>query len=139
MTFLGRTAATGVLALVGVAITCGQAVAASSPGYPPIARTVPTAALTCGSPASIPPVRGDRFQAIEKEVMALVGKHFDGIGQCAHHLLVLMLTPGSEPLAQKVRARFGPSVQIMVGWTIWNGHPGRSATCGTLAVSTSTP
>jgi hypothetical protein len=27
----------------------------------------------------------------------------------------------------------------MVGWTVWNGHPGRSATCGTLDAPTSTP
>ena len=73
-----------------------------------------------------PPVPADQDPAIEKKVIAFAGKHFDGIGQCAHGLLDLMLTPGSEGLATKVRARFGPSVQIMVGGTVWNGHPGRS-------------
>jgi hypothetical protein len=142
MRVFGRTAVTGVLALVGAGMAGGQAWYASSPGYPPIERTVPAAQEPCTfAPPSIPPppVPANQVQAIEKEVMALVGKHFDGIGQCVHHLLVLMLTPGSEVLAQKVRAKFGPSVQIMVGWTVWNGHPGRSATCGTLAAPTAAP
>ena len=141
MTFLGRTAVAGVLALVGVGMAGEQAWAASSPGYPPIERTVPAAQQPCTFATSLPPppVPANQVHAIEKEVMAIVGKHFDGIGQCAHHLLVLMLTPGSEVLAQKVRAKFGPSVQIMVGWTIWNGRPGRSGTCGTLAAPSSTP
>jgi hypothetical protein len=141
MRVLGRTAAIGVLALVGLGMASGQATAATSTSYPPIERTVPAAQEPCTFASSIPPppVPANQVQAIEKEVMAIVGKHFDGIGQCAHGLLVLTLTPGSEVLAQKVRAKFGPSVQIMVGWTVWNGRPGRSATCGTLAAPTTTP
>src|SRR5450755_1746367 len=139
MTFLGRTAAIGVLALVGLGMASGQATAATSTSYPPIERTVPAAQQPCNFATSVPAVPADLVQAIEKEVMAFVGKHFDGIGQCAHGLLVLTLTPGSEALAQKVRAKFGPSVQIMVGGTVWNGRPGRSPTCGTLAAPTSTP
>jgi hypothetical protein len=139
MRVFGRTAATVVLALVGVGMASGQATAATSTSYPPIERTVPAAQQPCNFATSIPVVPGDQVQAIEKEVTAFVGKHFDGIGQCAHGLLVLTLTPGSEALAQKVRTKFGPSVQIMVGGTVWNGHPGRSATCGTLAAPTTTP
>jgi hypothetical protein len=136
MTFVGRIAATGVLALAGVGIAGGQATAAGSSSYPPIARPVPAAQQPCTFATSIPP---GQIQPIEKEVAAFAGKRLIGVGQCAHGLLVVMLTPGSEALAQKVRADFGPSVRIMVGWTVWNGHPGRSATCGILAAPTATP
>ncbi len=139
MTFIGRIAATGVLALAGVGIAGGQATAAGSSSYPPIARTVPAAQPPCTFATSIPPVPTGQIQPIEKEVAAFAGKRLIGVGQCAQGHLVVMLTPGSEALAQKVRADFGPSVQIMVGWTVWNGHPGRSATCGILAAPTATP
>ena len=140
MTFLGRTAVAGVLALVGVGMAAaGRATAASSASYPPMARAVPAAQHPCTFAAAVPPVAAGQIQAIEKEVVAFAGTHVMGVGQCAHGLLVVMLTPGSEALAQKVHAKFGPSIQIMVGWTVWNGHPGRSATCGTLAAPTSTP
>jgi hypothetical protein len=139
MTFLGRIAATGVLALAAVGIAGEQATAATSSPYPPIARAVPAGQHPCTFATSIPPVPAGQVQATETEVAAFAGKHLIGVGQCAHGLLVVMLTPGSESLAQKVRAEFGPSVQIIVGWTVWNGHPGRSATCGTLAAPTSTP
>jgi hypothetical protein len=139
MIFLGRIAATGALALAGVGIAGGRATAATSSSYPPIARTVPAAQQPCAFATAIPPVPAGQIQAIEKEVASLAGNLLIGVGQCAHGLLVVMLTPGSEALAQKVRADFGPSVQIMVGWTVWNGHPGRSATCGTLAAPTATP
>ena len=59
----------------------------------------------------------------------MVGKDYLSIGQCAHGLLFLMLTPGSEAMARRVRARFGPSVQIMVGFALWDGVDGRSETC----------
>jgi hypothetical protein len=139
MIFLGRIAATGALALAGIGITGGQTTAATSSSYPPIARTVPAAQQPCTFATSIPPVPAGQIQAIEKEVATVAGNLLIGVGQCAHGLLVVMLIPGSEALAQKVRADFGPSVQIMVGWTVWNGHPGRSATCGTLAAPTATP
>jgi len=139
MTFLGRIATTGVLALAGAGMAGGQTTAATSSSYPPIARTVPAAQQPCTFATSIPPVPSGQIQAIEKEVAAFAGKHLIGVGQCAHGLLVVMLTPGSEALAQKVRADFGPSVQIMVGWTVWNGRPGRSATCGILAAPAATP
>jgi hypothetical protein len=139
MTFIGRIAARGVLALAGVGIAGGQATAATSSSYPPIARTVPAAQQPCPFATAIPPQPAGQIQAIEREVAAFAGKHLIGVGQCARGLLVVMLTPGSEALAQKVRADFGPSVKIMVGWTDWNGHPGRSATCGILAAPTATP
>jgi hypothetical protein len=51
---------------------------------------------------------------------------------------MLTLTAGSESVAHRVREKFGSSVQIMVGLTAWNGHPGRSPRCGMLpAASTS--
>jgi hypothetical protein len=139
MMFIGRIAATGVLALAGVGIAGRQATAATSSSYPPIARAIPATQQPCTFVASTPPVPIGQIQTIEKEIGAFAGKNLIGEGQCAHGLLVVMLTPGSEALAQKVRADFGPSVQIMVGWTVWNGHPGRSATCGVLAGPTATP
>lgn len=81
---------------------------------------------------SIAPVAPGQVPVVENAVRALVGARFEGIGQCAHGLLFLMLTPGSEDAAQRVRARFGPSVQIMVGFTVWDGKPGRSPRCPAL-------
>ncbi|MGP0032627.1 MAG: hypothetical protein ACLPVF_19260 [Acidimicrobiales bacterium] len=101
--------------------------------------TVPGVPPACTSAPSIAPVPAAQTRSIEKAVTAFVGTHLTGLGQCGHGLVVLTLTPGSESLAQQVRAKFGPSVQIMVGYTVWNGHPGRSPTCGTLAEPTSTP
>jgi hypothetical protein len=70
--------------------------------------------------------------------MTFTGSHFAGVGQCGHGLLLLMLTPGSESMAHAVRAKFGPSVQIQVGLTVWNGKPGRSPRCGSLPKASTT-
>jgi hypothetical protein len=64
--------------------------------------------------------------------MALVGDRFQGLGQCGGGHFQLSLTPGSESTAQRVRATSGPSIQMMVGLTVWNGRPGRSPRCGSL-------
>lgn len=84
-------------------------------------------------------VSQNRMAAIEQRIIAMTRKHFAGIGGCGGGLLLLILTPGSESLAQQVRAKFGPSVQIMVGGTIWNGRPGRSPRCGDLPKVTGEP
>lgn len=136
---LRRTAAaTGVLALVGTAMTCSQTAAVSSVSYPPITSTVPFPSA-CTSATSIPEVSAAQVSTIEERIRAFVGTHTYGLGQCGHGLLVLTLAPGSEAFAKKVRAKFGPSVQIMVGFTVWNGNPGRSPTCGALGAPTSAP
>ena len=103
---------------------------ASSTSYPPFTKTGPAEPAACREPAQSPAPRPARVAAIEKEVMALVGKSFEGIGQCGPGLLFLKLMPGSERVAHTVRATFGSSVQIMVGLTVWNGRPGRSPVCG---------
>jgi hypothetical protein len=84
-------------------------------------------------------VPAGKVTKIRTEVTAFVGSHFYGLGQCGNGLLTLTLAPGSEGLAKKVRAKFGPSVQIMIGFTQWNGRPGRSPKCGSLGEPTSTP
>lgn len=91
----------------------------------------PTPCLS-STATSIAPVAAAQVPVVENAVRALVGARFEGIGQCAHGLLFLTLTPGSEATAQRVRARFGPSVQIMVGLTVWDGKPGRSPRCPAL-------
>ena len=110
-----------------------QPVQAAPASYPPIPSTIAVVPPACAAPTDIPAVPSGQVQTIEQEVTVLVGDHFQGLGQCGYGLLVLTLTPGSEPMAQEVRAMFGPCVQIMVGLTVWNGHPGRSPRCGTLA------
>jgi hypothetical protein len=110
-----------------------QPAEASSSSYPPFPNNVLAVPPACTHPTSIPAVPVGQVQMIEQEVTAFVGDHFEGLGQCGYGLLVLTLTPGSETTAQRARAKFGPSIQIMVGLTVWNGHPGRSPRCGTLA------
>jgi hypothetical protein len=46
--------------------------------------------------------------------------------------LFLTLTPGSEAMAGRIRDRFGPAVQISIGFTAWYGKPGRSPLCPAL-------
>jgi hypothetical protein len=105
---------------------------ASSTSYPPFTKSGPAEPAACREPAQSPAPTPAHVAAIEKEVIALVGKSFEGIGQCGHGLLLLMLMPGSERVAHTVRVKFGSSVQIMVGLTAWNGRPGRSPVCGDL-------
>src|ERR1019366_8810182 len=66
-------------------------------------------------------------------VAAFVGPHLNSVALCGNGLIEITLSPGSEGLAKRVRAKFGPSVQIAIGQTVWDGHPGRSPTCGDLA------
>jgi hypothetical protein len=130
---MGSVVLAGALLLVNPQIS-----GASTASYPPFLKPASGRPLPCSDP-SIPAVPAGRIDSLEKEVTAYVGPAFNGIGQCANGQLLLMLTPGSEHLAKKVRARFGPSVQIEIGLTNWNGRPGRSATCGTLATPSSIP
>jgi hypothetical protein len=139
MKFVSRTVTVGVLALLGAGMASETVAGASSSSYPPVMGTVPAVPSPCTTGTSIPPVPADQLKATERAIAVLVGKHLTSLGQCGHGLLVVMLTPGSESLARQVRARFGPSVQLMVGLTVWNGHAGRSPTCGILATLSSTP
>lgn len=125
---LGAVAVGAVLPLGFAATPAGATTAI----YPQFSRSVPSVPVACTTRTSIPPVPDPHVQSIERSVSALAGTHLQGIGQCGNGLLVLTLTAGSESVAQKVRAKFGPSVQIMVGLTAWNGRPGRSPRCGVL-------
>jgi hypothetical protein len=133
-----RTANLSLVVTCAVALFACQPAQASGSSYPPIIGKVPFPS-GCVRPTTIPSVLPDQIQTLEKEVTSLVGRHFEGIGQCGHGLLELDLTAGSGSTAARVRAKFGPEVQIMVGLTVWNGKPGRSPLCGTLARATRTP
>jgi hypothetical protein len=122
-----------VLGLSAGTMTVASTAGAASPGSRPrVSSGEYPAPCLSSSETSIAPVAAAQVPVEEDAVRALVGARFEGIGQCAHGLLFLMLTPGSEATAQRVRARYGPSVQIMVGFTIWDGKPGRSPTCHAL-------
>ncbi len=118
-----RAAGLSLVVTCAVAQFAGQPAQASGSSYPPIIGKVPFPS-GCVSPTTIPSVPPDQIQTLQKEVIALVGTHFEGIGQCGNGLLELGLTAGSESTAARVRAKFGPEVQIMVGLTVWNGKPG---------------
>jgi hypothetical protein len=131
--------AMGSIVLAGALLVVSPQIAgASAATYPPFLKPAPGPRLPCSDP-SIPAVPAGQIASLEKDVTAYVGPAFNGIGQCAHGQLLLMLRPGSERLAKRVRATFGSSVQIEIGLTNWNGRPGRSATCGTLATPSSIP
>jgi hypothetical protein len=106
--------ALSVVLFLGLAATSAGA---STATYPPFSKSVPLVPVACITRTSIPPDPVAQIHNIEQSVGELVGTYFQSIGQGGNGLLVLMLTAGSEPVAQRVRAKFGPSVQIMVGLT----------------------
>lgn len=119
-----------LLLLVGAATSVPETAGAASGGASPIGKwDLEPAPCLPSSKTSIPPVPPSQIAAVESAVQSVVGEHMTSLGQCAHGLLYLALTPGSEALARRVRARFGPAVQIVVGFTVWNGAPGRSPHC----------
>jgi hypothetical protein len=114
------------------------AAATAHPGTTPSLAPTPAA---CSAPAAsiISPVPPQRIAQTESAVRALAGARFAGIGPCGRDLLVVTLTPGSEATARQVRDRFGLSVQILVGLTVWNGKPGRSPRCPPLPADATAP
>jgi hypothetical protein len=107
-------------------------------------RTTPSlaqspAACSAASSSIISPIPPSRIAQTENEIRALAGARFAGVGQCGRDLLLLTLTPGSEATARQVRDRFGLSVQIMVGLTVWNGATGRSPRCPPLPADAVAP
>lgn len=122
-----------LLALTVGAMTCASSAGAARSGtnetLPSNEYPTPCLASSTTSIAAVPPAQ---VADVENAIRTLAGARFEGIGQCAHGLLFLMLTPGSEAMAARIRARFGPSVQIAVGFTVWDGKPGRSPSCRAL-------
>jgi hypothetical protein len=130
MSRVGAVVASGLLAAFGAAVGLAPRQAyASRPPWAPTAGRFPA---PCLHPSAISPIPAADVSTLEKDVTSFVGPSFAGIGSCGNGLMVLTLLPGSEAVAKKVRATFGPSVQIMVGLTVWNGRPGRSPRCGNL-------
>jgi hypothetical protein len=135
----------GAVAAVTVALispTLGvDGAGASAQAYPPIIRgdVIPA----CPGPSVVPPISQAELPALRSAVGAFTSAHgySETPGLCGDGLLILGLPIGDENLAQKVWAKFGPSVQIEIGDTLWEGHPGKSPLCGTLAkpAATSAP
>ncbi len=119
----------------------GLAAAPAGAAAPAAAPSLTETPAACSAPAAsiISPVPPQRITQTENEVRAVAGARFAGIGQCGRDLLLLTLTPGSEATARQVRDRFGLSVQIMVGLTVWNGEPGRSPRCPALPADATAP
>jgi hypothetical protein len=130
------------LAVVGLFLaTASTAAGAPSAGAATTSGPKIGQPAACSAPAAsiIAPVPPQRIAQTENDVRALAGPSFAGIGQCGRDLLLLTLTPGSEGVAHQVRDRFGLTVQIMVGLTVWNGKPGRSPRCPPLPADSSSP
>lgn len=124
------TAVALLILFVGAAASVPETAGAASGGASPFEKLdLEPAPCSPSSKTSILPVPPSQVTAVESAVESVVGEHMTSLGQCAHGLLYLALTPGSEALARRVRARFGPAVQIVVGFTVWNGSPGRSPRC----------
>ena len=117
--------------------TCIAAAPSGAATAPSLGQT--PAACSAASASIITPVSPPRLVQTEDEVRMLAGARFAGIGPCGRDLLLLTLTPGSEATARRVRDRFGLSVQIMVGLTVWNGKPGRSPRCPPLPADAAVP
>lgn len=129
--------AAGVMAL---AVAPAAAGAGGRAAYPPIPAGAVKRPSGCGtSPPPADTVPAGDLATLRQEVVAFAGSHVAGIGQCGPGTLELTLTDGSETTARAVRARFGPAVQIMVGMTVWNGHPGVSPRCGSLPTGAKWP
>jgi hypothetical protein len=137
MTRVGTALVAGLVSVAGAfLVVAATAAGASEPPWAPATTPFPA---PCLHPSSVPPIAAGAVSSLEKEVTAFVGPSFSGIGSCGNGLVVLTLTPGSEATAQKVRTKFGPSIQIMVGFTVWNGRPGRSPRCGSLPAGAGPP
>jgi hypothetical protein len=125
--------AAAVAVLLGATLAIAPATAGASPA-PADPSTSP-----CLETAHIPRMAPGSVASTEKKVTTFVGQRFGGIGSCGNGLLLLTLTPGSEATARRVRAMFGPSILIVVGWTMWNGRPERSPRCGDLPAGSGPP
>jgi hypothetical protein len=132
-----RRLTVAILALGAAWTSVAPAGAATTAQTPSLAQT--PAACSAASSSIITPVPPSRLARTEEEVRVLAGARFAGIGACGRDLLLLTLAPGSEATARRVRDRFGLSVQIMVGLTVWNGKPGRSPRCPPLPADAAAP
>jgi hypothetical protein len=71
--------------------------------------------------------------------MAIAHRQLQGVSPCPDGPVVIELVPGAEHLADELLTRFGKTVAISVGYTSYNGSPGRSPKCGVLAVPSPLP
>jgi hypothetical protein len=58
---------------------------------------------------------------------------------CSGGPVLIGLSPGDEELAQELLADYGRNMVVTVGFTTYNGSPGRSPRCGRLAPSAALP
>jgi hypothetical protein len=113
--------------------------ASSAMNYPPVPHSIAEDLPTCLNPMTSATLPDTKVTADLVAIKAMAGTDLQGIGPCPSGRVILALTPGNEPLAQRIRALFGPAVLITVGFTEWNGRPGRSPVCGPLPRSSSLP
>lgn len=115
----------------------GGSVTGSFYAYPPLSRpTHPLASCLAQSATGLTNSQGAQ---IIREVEAVSPRQLQGVGSCPGGPVVIELVPGAEHLAHELLAQFGKNVTISVGYTSYDGTPGRSLKCGVLAAPSPLP
>jgi hypothetical protein len=122
------TAAVIALAVAGACASNRQPMAAA----PSADRATTSQMGAVRSPDECPTPAGkysqDDLEHIRLKLDPMVKDHFSSVANGANSI-ELELLPGQEPLAERVRARFGDAAEIRVGFTNYCGHPGRTPRC----------
>ena len=113
--------------------------AGSATDYPPVPHPITRDLPTCLNPMTSATLPDAKAAADVGAIEAVAGTDLQSIGPCPSGRVILALAPGSEALARRIQARFGPAVLITVGLTVWSGRPGRSPRCGPLPPWSSPP
>lgn len=132
-------AAALLLAVVLTFELADVALASAAADYPPVPASTVGMLPTCLDPMTSSRMPEPEVTAAIASIKARAGAHLLEIGPCTQGLVTVGLTPGSERLAQQIRAQFGPAVLITIGLTSWTGHVGRSPRCGALPTLTKPP
>jgi hypothetical protein len=127
-----------ILGLTLLIESAGAPTVGAAVGYPQIPSSPSRSGGCIGlrTPSTLPTSAVPTTRAAVEE---LAGKHLQSLGTCPQGIVLLALTPGSEALARRIQARYGPAVKISVGLTDWDGKPGRSPRCGPLPPTTAVP
>jgi hypothetical protein len=105
--------------------------------YPPVPRSVgrlgdclvlPSRDLTAG-----------QVQVIKDAVVKIAGSQLQQLSPCTDGPVAVTLAPGDEALAHRMWTRYGQDLSITVGLTAYQGVPGRSPRCGTVAKPSALP
>jgi hypothetical protein len=130
-----------VLLLTGMASIGLADVSPASFGasYPPIPRSAVERLPSCLDPMTTTRLPEAEVASAMISIKAMAGKQLLELGPCTQGLVTVGLTSGSERLAERIRAAYGPAVLITIGLTSWEGHVGRSPRCGSLPTSSKPP